>query len=167
MKQYHLLFPLGLVVLFAFIHTNASAQEFRRPGNINAQGTAYYVFSQMGEATVQVLLLGGVPAPGVYEVGVSIELDELLTLAGGSDIGRDARVTVRLYQENNGRRELTYEGSLEHVLEEPRLFPPLREGDVVTVESRIRTRFAWQDGLAILTSLTSIAVLFQAFGGGG
>ena len=39
-------------------------------------------------------------------------------------------VTVRLFREGGGRRDLVYEVSLERMLAEPDLYPPLQDGDV-------------------------------------
>ena len=147
------------------------AQEFKRFDNINAEGVSYHIFAKQGEATVQILVLGSVASPGVYEIGVGIELDQLLALTGGTTLatstGSETRVTVRLFREGTGRRDLVYEAPLERMLAEPGLYPPLQDGDVLTVETITieRDRFGWRDALSIVTSLTSIVLLIDRIAG--
>ena len=138
-------------VLAFSISLPVQAQDFGRVGKMLSQGTSYHVFAKPGEATVQVLVLGSVGAAGVYEVGVGTELDQLLALTGGTPMARTetskTSVTVRLFREGGGRRDLVYEVSLERMLAEPDLYPPLQDGDVFTIETitTVRTRFGWRD----------------------
>ncbi len=147
------------------------AQEFNRFDNMRAEGTSYHIFAKQGEATIQILVLGKMGSSGIYEVGVGIELDQLLALTGGTipaaSTGSETRVTVRLFREGTGRRDLVYEAPLERMLAEPGLYPPLQDGDVLTVETFTieRDRFGWRDALSIVTSLTSIVLLIDRIAG--
>ncbi len=146
------------------------AQEFNRFDNMRAEGTSYHIFAKRGEATIQILVLGSTGS-GIYEVGVGIELDQLLALTGGTTMATstssETRVTVRLFREGTGRRDLVYEAPLERMLAEPGLYPPLQDGDVLTVETITieRDRFGWRDALSIVTSLTSIVLLIDVIAG--
>ena len=142
------------------------AQEFKRLDDISSSGTSYRVFAKKGEATIQVMLVGGT-ASGIYEIGTDIDLDRLLTLAGGIPLTRttasESRVTVRLFREAAGERELVYEAPFETMLAEPGLYPALQEGDLVTVETitKERNRLRWQDVLSIVSSVTTLYFLFS------
>lgn len=146
----------------------AQEQEFGGVSDLETQGTAYYVFARPGEATMQILVLGSIGSPGIYQVRVETELDELLGLTGGTPLATSTRsettVTVRLFREGGGRRDLVYEAPLERMLVEPGLYPPLQDGDVLTIETITieRGRFGWRDAISIVTSLTSVVVLIDA-----
>ncbi|MDX1546413.1 MAG: hypothetical protein R3247_05465 [Rhodothermales bacterium] len=145
------------------------AQEFKRLEELVAMGVSHHVFARQGEPTIQVLVLGSVGAPGVYEIGTGVELDQLLALSGGmsfeSTEGSVTRVTIRLFREGSGQRSLVYEAPMERLLAEPGLYPLLQEGDVLTVEAVTVAggRFGWRDALSILTSALSMAILFERF----
>ena len=148
----------------------ASAQEFGRIDNLINTGTAYYAFAQPGEATVQVIVLGSVAAPGVYEIGISVDLGQLLALSGGPPLiettgttRTTSETTVRLFRKSTGRRDLVYEAPLELLLTEPDLYPSLQDGDVFTVEvvTKIKTPFGWRDALSIITTGLAVAILIE------
>lgn len=148
---------------------SVQAQQFDRVGNVKATGTSYYIFAPAGEATVQVLMLGSVGSPGVYEVGEQTNLGQLLALAGGTGLGpltsgQERRVTVRLLREEEGRRSLIYEAPWENMLAEPVQYPVLRDGDVLMVETVLvnqSNKFSVRDGLQVLTALSTIALLIE------
>lgn len=157
---------LCILVLVPFCIPEANGQELRRFDNLISQGAAHTIFARQGEATIQVLVLGSVASPGVYEVGVSVEMDQLLALAGGTPLttvdGGEAEVTVRLFRQEGEQRELVYEALLEQMLAEPGLYPPLNEGDVFTVETVVSggTPVNWLDIVNVAATLVSIIVIF-------
>jgi len=140
----------------------AQAQEFGRVNKIQADGTAYHVFAQAGEATIQVLVLGAVNA-GIYEVREGTDLEQLIALTGTSmtpgGAGESVKYTVRLFRDVDGQRKLLYESPLEQMLVSSADYPGLLEGDVLMVEGVSKARFGWRDALTIVTSLTSVALL--------
>ena len=160
----HIMFPL---FLFSLWQTPAvlgqGSEEFIRLDQLESVGAAHYVFAKKGQATNKLLVLGNVGSPGVYQVGVDIDLDELLALSGGMEVTEEAKITVRLYREGSGRRNLIYEAQIDRVLAEPGLYPPLRDGDVLTVESKERNRVTLQTWLSILTGVSTVALLINTF----
>jgi hypothetical protein len=154
----------GFLVLIGLFAWPAQAQEFGRVNKIQADGTAYHVFAQAGEATIQVLVLGAVNA-GIYEVRVGTDLEQLIALTGTSmtpgGAGESIKYTVRLFRDEDGRRKLLYEAPLEKMLVSSAEYPALREGDVLMVEGISKARFGWRDALTILTSLTTVALLVE------
>lgn len=141
----------------------AQAQEFGRV--VEAEGVAYYRFTEPGQPTVRVLVMGA-EAPGIYELGAETKLDELLAITGGGGIASPTiHSTVRLYREEGARRNLIYESPLRDMLTEPNEYPRLQEGDVLVVETVERRRLSWQDGITILSGLSSVVLIaFQLFG---
>ncbi len=156
-----------MVLLNAFIGICAApwvrAQELKRFDNILSEGTALHIFAKEGEVTVQVLLLGEVGSPGVYEIGTQIRLDQLLALAGGTAFDRDTRITIRVFRGGTSRRNKIYEAKVQDFIEESDRHPILQEGDVVTVESKQRNRLQWRDYLRIANSVTAIVTLVKLF----
>ena len=166
MKRIITSLALSICLLVFFLVPDVSGQELKRFDNLISEGAAHTIFARQGEATIQVLVLGSVASPGVYEVGVSVEMDQLLALAGGTPltsggVGR-TEVTIRLFREDASQRELVYEASLEEMLAEPGLYPPLNDGDVFTVESIVSgaNRLNILDLVNVIASLTSIILLF-------
>jgi len=147
------------------------AQEFGRINNVIAEGTSYHVFAQPGEATVQVLVLGSVGAPGVYEIGISVDLGQLLALAGGPPLTETTggttsstnETTVRLFRRGTGRRDLVYEAPFELLLTEPDLYPSLQDGDVFTIETitHQKERFGWREVLNLTTTVAALVLVYD------
>jgi hypothetical protein len=129
-----------------------------------ANGTAYHVFAQAGDATIQVLVLGAVNA-GIYEVREGTDLEELIALTGTSmtpgGSGESVKYTVRLFRDEDGERKLLYEAPLDRMLASTAAYPALREGDVLMMEAVAKARFGWRDALTVLTSLTTVALLVE------
>lgn len=141
----------------------AHAQVLGNPTDVTASGTAYRIFAQPGEPTVQVLVLGE-GATGMYVVGAGTSLVELLALTGtgvstgqSTDIVRD--ITIRLMREQGGQRVVVYEQEFEGFLSEPSSYPTLQDGDIFTVEIDQRRRLSFREVLDWTSRLASIALL--------
>lgn len=144
----------------------ALAQEPGRVEQITTNSRPYYFFLKPGEATRQIYVWGSVASPGLYEIGTGVELDQLLSLAGGPLIPpRDSResveTTIRLFRGRPGSRELVFEATVEGMVREPETIPLLSDFDVVTVESVTRRGFSWRDGLSIATALAALALAYD------
>jgi hypothetical protein len=157
---------LGALLMLAALGTAlpAQAQEFGRIQETKTN-TAYFYYAQPGEATVQVSLWG-VPQPGLYEIPDSTDLDRLLTLAGGipmqerQENRKPPRITVRLYRPDRSREEPLVEARIQKILDGKVDAPPLRENDIVVVETVQPSQFTWQDGLSIVSTAASLTLLF-------
>jgi hypothetical protein len=140
----------------------AAAQEFNRRAETETN-LPYFYYAKPGQATVQVMVWGS--QPGVYEVPDSTNLDLLLTLAGGPNIGsrsdrqKPTQVTVRLYRPEQSRQEPLFEASMERMASGDVEYPTLRSGDIVMIETVQPSRFTWRDGLSLLTTAASLALL--------
>lgn len=148
----------------------AQAQTFGRVGTVIAEGSAYHVFAKPGEATVQIQVLGNVKFPGIYEVGAGTDLGQLLALTGGpvqvfteGRVVRRTETTMRLYHGEGGRRDLVYEAAFETMLTNPGNYPVLQDGDVFNIETLTfeRTQFGWRDGLTIVATLATVALVID------
>jgi hypothetical protein len=156
--------PLVVVTCFCGLEQDVHAQEVGRLDNITASGVPYYVYTGVGQPTIQVYLVGG-GSSGIYEVQSDLRLDKLLSLASldpTSSPRARQEITVRLYRtdEESGARRLLLESDIRDLLEmNPREYPALQDGDFVNVEIKTRQRFDWRDGLRIVTSISSLIVL--------
>lgn len=143
----------------------------RNPTDVISQGTAYRVFAQPGESTIEVLVLGDVGS-GVYVIGEGINLSRFLALIGGAGGQRTStdvvvKTTIRLLREEGGQRNVVYEARLEELLRDPAAYPSLTDGDIFTVENEARRRFSLRETLSIVSSLTSITLLILRLTDGG
>jgi hypothetical protein len=141
----------------------APALAQRNPTDVISQGTAYRVFAQPGESTIEVLVLGDASS-GVYVIGEGVDLSKFLALvggAGGQTRSTDVVVTttIRLLREEGGQRSVVYEAPLEELLRNPSAYPSLQEGDIFTIDTEARRRFNLRETLSIVSSLTSITLL--------
>ena len=165
MYHYLLLFLVNLCLLL--LTPTSNAQEFKRLEDINSTGTSYNIFAKQGEATLQVLVLGNIGSSGVYEIGAGIELDQLLALSGvalpENTDNQIINVTVRLFREGAGRRELVYEAPLSQMLSEPGLYPALQDGDLLTIDaaSKERNRITFLEGLRVIGALAAVVTLVE------
>lgn len=102
---------------------------------------------------------GAVGRTGRLEVEPRSTLLDVLAQAGGPALGpggADA-VLVSLSRSAGDRREMIYEGTLAELSDRA---PPLVEaGDIVTVRVREGGAFTWQDGLRVVSSAASVAIL--------
>lgn len=151
---------VGLMVPSAY-----AQQQFGGISNKITQGTSYHIFADPGEATVEVLVLGG-SGQGIYIVGAGTRLDQLLALTGGVAIGSAApdtrtRANVRLYRQEAGQRTLVYENSLEDMLAEPGLYPSLQDGDVFAIEVISKRRVRIREAFFIFNAIVSTGLLIE------
>lgn len=152
---------MGLVVPFA----QAQQQQFGGISNKITQGTSYHIFATPGEATVEVLVLGGT-GQGIYIVGAGTTLDQLLALTGGANMGSSSpdtrtKVTVRLYRQEGNQRTLVYENSMERMVAEPGLYPSLQNGDVFAIEIISRRRLRLRDAFFVFQAAVSVGLLID------
>lgn len=145
---------------------SAGAQEFGRLEEMKDRtNVAYFYHARPGEATVQVSVWGTVERPGIYEVGDTTAVDELLTMAGGAPIqprqeNEDpARITVRLYRPRRGGRSLLFEANIDSILAGKADPPEIKDKDVLTVETVQPVNFTWRDALSLSSVTLNLAVL--------
>lgn len=158
---------LGILLMLALLGSLAAppaqAQEFGRIEETKTN-TAYFYYAQPGEATVQVYVWGTAQA-GIYEIPDGTSLRRLLTMSGG--VGRSPRqegqkpprIVVRLYRPEQSRETPLLETEAQNILQGTADAPPLREDDILVVETIQRSSFTWRDGLSITSTLLSFTLL--------
>ena len=125
----------------------------------------YQRIAHPGESTIPVIVMG-LGGQGLYEVGESVDLDELLVLSGGTGLNPKAnRVTIRLYRNHVGQRVVAYEEPLERMLVDQANYPKLQAGDMLYVESRPRRQFSWREGISILSAASTLILLYYRLTG--
>lgn len=129
--------------------------------------SAFYYHVEPGAPRMEVRVMGSVDKPGIYQIAIDTDLGKLLALAGGtkSAVGSEGRseITLRLYRPAAMRRQLIYSAKLEGHLTENEAYPTLEENDMLMVESRIRRKFGWREGLTVITTLATTALAIDAW----
>ena len=146
--------------------TPAGQTSLGRGERIQQTTAGYYRFHMPGEATIQVSVEGAVPHPGLYEIGATTDLRQLLSLAGGPRIDSRERadrqrVEVRLFRSGEGQ---LYAATYADLASNP-VYPPLHESDTVLVEVVRSRRFGWQEAASVAGGLTAVALLVNALTG--
>ena len=155
---------VGLLLLgmLALMPDQAAGQTIGRLGEVQASGTSYFTFAQPGEATVQVQLLGS--RTGVFEVGTSVDLAQLLILAGitlpDGSLGGRAKTTITLYRLQGETRTAIYESELENLMVQADQYPVLEDGDLVYLKAKGRN-IRWGQVIRTSLSIVSTALLVE------
>lgn len=117
----------------------AVGQETGRVEGREASAGGYYVNYRPGEPTTRVSVWGAIPNPGVYEVGPDIDLETVISLAGGPVRERSATsgntdpldMVVRLYRGDTAKP--IYSASLDAFISDEADRPTMRDGDVIEI----------------------------------
>ncbi|HET6273642.1 MAG TPA: SLBB domain-containing protein [Bacteroidota bacterium] len=124
-----------------------------------ASSTTNYRFAETNELTIVVNLLGAVRNPGRYELSRSIDLVNLLALAGGQQESADlsdVRITRTMRTSSRvERREIRVNVEKFNAVDETDLV--LNQGDIIYVSYQSGVKFS-----DVLTYLTTAAVLTTA-----
>lgn len=151
--------PRHLVALLPFFLLAGSALAQVEPPTTARTPGIYQRFAHPGEPTVPVIVMG-LGGGGLYDVGVSVSLDELVVLAGGTSLNpRSQHVLIRVYRDEGVRRDIIYESRMREMLEDKASYPTLRHGDLVYIETWQRRRFDWRDGLRIVSAASTLTYL--------
>ncbi len=157
---------VGVAVALFVVSAVPSTGQSTSFGDYEILGASYHKFALPGEATITVQVLGSSGSGGIYEVGRGTDLGALWALTGASvpQVGTDQkRITkLQLYRaRSTGKRDIIYDASMEEFLSDPGSYPILADGDVFVVESRVKTRFGWRDGLTIVTSAAALTLAIE------
>lgn len=159
-----IIFAAALLVLTAVPIQRATGQTFGGAVGQEAQGVSFHRFARPGEATMRVWVVADTRS-GLYEIGESVSLGELLVLSGtgpGIITVRERRnTTVRVFRGDRSTRGMIYEASFEEMLQNPGLYPTLQTEDAVVVETRVRQRFQWRDALSIVSAASTTILLID------
>ena len=138
-------------------------------GGLQTQGTSYFTFSRPGQNTIQVLMLGDVGKPGVYEVGEDTDLGRLLALSGGSKqpggqggsrLQGEGDTSIRLYRNGEEGRRLILQEEMDDFVERS-AYPDLQAGDVIRIESK--EGFPWFGAVQFLASISTLTLTIVNF----
>lgn len=152
------------IALLLFLTLPAHAQRVGRVEETNTNIDTYHFYVQPGAATVQVQVLGTVQSPGLYELSEGTDLGTLLALTGGPSLNprepsQRRTVTIRLYRAGGaGGPNLAYEATLDEAIGDGSqgAYPPLQDGDVLSVEVVERVRFNWRDIFTVLSAVAAV-----------
>ncbi|MEM8556261.1 MAG: hypothetical protein AAGG50_00305 [Bacteroidota bacterium] len=156
-----------LVLLCVALATLPAAHaQSGTPGIDGGTGLAA-VFSYVppGIPAMEVDLWGAIRQPGRYRVPRTMELLDVLSLAGGPVIGTDEEgrtqeAIVRVSRDGASGRDLIFEAQLADVERGTMVPPDMLEDDIVSVQVRVRARLYWRDVLSVTTSVAALTLLF-------
>ena len=148
--------PVALLLL-ALAVPPATAQP------IPSGGAAVYRYAQPGQAIIAVHVWGGVRQPGWYEVQPATTLDQVLSLAGGPVVGaedprEERQVRLTLTRGAGPARSVIYASTLDALMVSGAPVPALAHGDVLTLQTTVRPRFTWRDGLGVASAVGGLLV---------
>ncbi|HLT46683.1 MAG TPA: hypothetical protein VK002_05590 [Rubricoccaceae bacterium] len=128
------------------------------------QGVAVFLFAEPGQPVISVDLWGSVRQPGRYLVAPETGLLDLLTIAGGPQLQAETdqvvrSVTVEVSRASSLDRSIVFTSELQALTSGEATPPPLLDGDVVTVQTSVNQRFTWLNGLTVVASVASIALI--------
>lgn len=152
-----------LIVALVLVNSFAHAQTMQSSvlsGTTLSQSSSNYYFARPNELTIIVNVIGFVQRPGRYEISNSIDLINLIALAGGGTPDAtlsDVKVT-RLVEIDGRMRMKENRINLEEVA---RLTPPdlvLRQGDIIQVDRSGWASFRDTFGVVVSAAIITTAV---------
>lgn len=159
-----------LLVATSVMVPNGWAQDYGQVEEINTNVDSYFFFSESGEGTIGVKVMGTVRNPGLYRLRVGTDLGQLLALSGGPVLSvrredRDRETTIRLFRpQSDDEQELIFEEDFEgSITTRAASYPKLQNGDVMTVEVVEDRQFEWRDALTIVSASGSLAFAISQF----
>lgn len=148
---------LVLVLLtpcFGLAQTNSA----NLTSNMTGGSTANFYYAKPGDLTIIVNVWGFVQNPGCYEISTSIDLVQLVSLAGGpSEFARldNIRIT-RFVSGDKGGQKLEFLMNLEELGHLSEADVKLRPGDVIYVD---RSNWSiWKDVFSITATVAVLVV---------
>ena len=147
-----------LAALLSLPVVPAVAQPLTTPDGVVASGTSYSIFARPGEETIEVLVVGDA-GTGIYVIGRSVTLPELVALQGVGTYRSvpDVKTTVTVRVLRSG--SVIYEAEYDEVYIQPAATPTLEESDVVDIGIVTEQKFGWRDTLRVTAALSSVAGL--------
>ncbi|MEL6703600.1 MAG: hypothetical protein AAFY55_08980 [Bacteroidota bacterium] len=158
-----------VLLLCALLAPFTVSQAFAQSGTPGIDGgtglAAVYSYVPPGIPAMEIDVWGAIRQPGRYRVPRTMELLDVLSVAGGPVIGTDEEgrtqeAIVRLSREGTNGRDLLFEAQLADVERGTAVPPPVTENDILSVQVRVRARLYWRDVLSVTTSVAALTLLF-------
>lgn len=151
-----------VLAVAAAIAPVASAQE--DPNVMVRAVPGYYSWFQADDVTMKVHVWGAIGSAGMWEVPVGMRFMDLISLAGGPEIGtRDDKTnfTLRIRVERvvDGATTIVFDQTMKNsitILEDDFA---LQDQDMILVESLSKARVTWRSWLAPFTTIASLFLL--------
>ena len=153
------------IVLILFTGLPEAVQAQALPSLEVTPGVSVHRFYERGVPTMEIKVWGAVRTPGTYIIERDNDLLDVLTYAGGPLFQRDnpnvrTSVMVNLSRAGqNGDRQMLLSVPLDSLTTSNMPIPDLQDGDVVTIDVDVKSRFIWRDGLAVFSALGTVAVV--------
>jgi len=160
-----LLALLGILFLFAAVPASVSAQQLPDPLGYGTPNVKDY--GREGYPDITVYVWGNADT-GVWRVEDGTDLLEFVSVISRLQFGAqrpDSRSvqTLRLYREGRAEGKPFFETRVEELFTMNGAYPALEEGDVLVLDTSVRSRFTWRDirevvGTAVLLLNTYLLV---------
>lgn len=171
------LFPQAVQVLCLYLigYVGPSAAQVptaQAPSDLQTSGTAYFIYTEPGAPTIEVLMAGEGARSGIYRIQEGTSLTELLVLSGGIPTSEETErqvveAFVRVLRVTSGDgRTVVYEATTEQALREPQRHPDLQSGDLIELDvtyEELGEPFTLRDGIEIASRVASITLLILRF----
>lgn len=149
---------------FIIFGTGVLDVQAQIPTRQESPAVSVFRYHDLGQPTMQIKVWGAVRTPGAYVVERDIDLLDLLTFAGGPLFQRDnpnvrTSVVVNLSREHDGYLSLIFSTPLDSLTTSNMPIPGLQDGDVLSVDVDVQSRFGWRDGLSIFSAVGTVAVI--------
>jgi len=156
-----LLGRLLLLVVLASPCVSALAQNTGNPFGTQSPQTnqaSFYYIAKPGELTMQVNLWGDVLKPGRYEVPITTDLIQLISLAGGPTREADlSEVQISRYSRSSaGIQKFQVKVNLADFFKTDEAKLSLQPGDAIYID--YVTRFNFRDALAIISTAALVTI---------
>jgi len=156
----------SLFLMFAVLE-NASAQRITDFERSRFAPASFYNYSEAGDVTILVNVWGSVRTPGLYKIPTGTLLSTLLSLSGGPDLAvnftsrSNREITMRLLRSEGDQRVLIFDEVMEDEVVVPVQDPLLADGDVLTVETKLKQKFSLRDLFPIVAAIGTVALAIE------
>lgn len=136
--------------------------------DVISQGTSYFVFTEPGAPTIEVLLVTDGGRAGIFRLAEETTLTEFIALAGSAGPPSEETrqvirtTTIRVLRLEGGLRRPVYEATPQQLIREPGQHPTLQDGDIVEIDTEVEEvdpPFTFLQGLDVAARVASLASL--------
>jgi len=157
----------SLCILFLVISATphmASAQRLTDLDRSRFAPASFYNYSEAGDVTILVNVWGSVRTPGLYKIPTGTKMSTLLSLSGGPELAvnltsrSNREITMRLLRREGARRQVIFEALMKDDVVVSDQDPELVDGDVLTVETKLKQKFSLRDLFPIVAAIGTVAL---------
>jgi len=155
-----------LYVLILGVITVPAAGQVIEQDRSRLNQAAYFVYTEPGDIAIRVHVWGMIKYPGLYEVPRGTNLNELISLAGGPQLGERLRrsrktLEVTLFKDSRQGMEPHTSIVLSNKLADIPQSVILEEGDMLTFDLEVRQRLRWRDMFPVVSMVGTLILIID------